>query len=120
MEAIKDAFAQCKKEQRSALVTYVTAGFPTTEDTVSILLGMEAGGAGELSCITMACRIELRVFRSYRTWPAFYRSHCGRSNYSESKYTGVEEWRHGDFDLGSCQGSTKTRFEGACAIHGLL
>lgn len=46
MEAIKNTFAQCKKEQRSALVTYVTAGYPTTDETVDILLGMEAGGAG--------------------------------------------------------------------------
>lgn len=46
MEAIKNTFAQCKKEQRSALVTYVTAGYPTAEDTVDIMLGMEAGGAG--------------------------------------------------------------------------
>ena len=46
MEAIKDTFAQCKKEQRSALVTYVTAGYPTAKETVDILLGMEAGGAG--------------------------------------------------------------------------
>ncbi|KAL8703809.1 MAG: hypothetical protein Q9201_003024 [Fulgogasparrea decipioides] len=45
MEAIKDRFAQCKKAQRSALVTYVTAGYPTAEETVDILLGMEAGGA---------------------------------------------------------------------------
>ena len=27
-------------------MTYVTAGFPTPADTVDILLGMEAGGAG--------------------------------------------------------------------------
>ncbi|KAI4115798.1 MAG: hypothetical protein LQ338_007804, partial [Usnochroma carphineum] len=45
MEAIKDTFAQCKKEQRSALVTYVTAGYPTADETADILLGMEAGGA---------------------------------------------------------------------------
>ncbi|KAL8928850.1 MAG: hypothetical protein Q9208_001628 [Pyrenodesmia sp. 3 TL-2023] len=45
MEAIKRTFAQCKKEQRSALVTYVTAGYPTAGETVNILLGMEAGGA---------------------------------------------------------------------------
>lgn len=30
-----------------ALVTYVTAGFPTAGETVDILLGMEAGGAGK-------------------------------------------------------------------------
>ncbi|KAL8661545.1 MAG: hypothetical protein Q9202_005490 [Teloschistes flavicans] len=45
MEAIKDTFAQCKKEQRSALVTYVTAGYPTAAETVDVLLGMQAGGA---------------------------------------------------------------------------
>ncbi|KAI4176527.1 MAG: hypothetical protein LQ346_007871 [Caloplaca aetnensis] len=45
MEAIKKTFAQCKKEQRSALVTYVTAGYPTADETVDIMLGMEAGGA---------------------------------------------------------------------------
>lgn len=27
-------------------MTYVTSGYPTPEDTVDILLGMEAGGAG--------------------------------------------------------------------------
>lgn len=46
MEAIKQTFAQCKKEGRSALVTYVTAGYPTPEETPDIMLGMEAGGAG--------------------------------------------------------------------------
>ncbi|KAI4185879.1 MAG: hypothetical protein L6R41_003851 [Letrouitia leprolyta] len=45
METIKNTFAQCKREQRSALVTYVTAGYPTADETVDILLGMEAGGA---------------------------------------------------------------------------
>lgn len=47
MEGIKKTFAQCKREQRPALVTYVTAGYPTSQETVEILLGMEAGGAGE-------------------------------------------------------------------------
>ena len=46
MEHIKKTFAQCKRENRSALVTYVTAGFPTADETVDILLAMEAGGAG--------------------------------------------------------------------------
>ncbi|MCJ1350036.1 MAG: tryptophan synthetase [Icmadophila ericetorum] len=45
MEGIKKTFAKCKKEGRSALVTYVTAGYPTQQETVDILLGMEAGGA---------------------------------------------------------------------------
>ena len=47
MDQIKKTFAQCKKENRAAFVTYVTAGFPTEDETVEILLGMEAGGAGE-------------------------------------------------------------------------
>ncbi|RFU27842.1 hypothetical protein B7463_g8496, partial [Scytalidium lignicola] len=45
MEALKNTFARCKKEGRPALVTYVTAGYPTAGETVDILLGMEAGGA---------------------------------------------------------------------------
>lgn len=57
MEEIKRTFAQCKKEMRTALVTYVTAGYPTSEETVEILLGMEAGGAGKSirKLITDAC-----------------------------------------------------------------
>ncbi|KUJ13513.1 tryptophan synthase [Mollisia scopiformis] len=45
MEGIKNTFAQCKKENRSALVTYFTAGYPTPEETVDVMLGMEAGGS---------------------------------------------------------------------------
>ncbi|KAI6714715.1 hypothetical protein PZA11_005694 [Diplocarpon coronariae] len=45
MEGLKSRFAQCKKEGRSAFVTYVTAGYPTPDETVDIMLGMEAGGS---------------------------------------------------------------------------
>ncbi|EED22391.1 bifunctional tryptophan synthase TRPB [Talaromyces stipitatus ATCC 10500] len=45
MEAIKATFAKCKREKRSALVTYVTAGYPTVEETIDVLLGLENGGA---------------------------------------------------------------------------
>ncbi|GAB7342272.1 hypothetical protein MBLNU457_g0510t1 [Dothideomycetes sp. NU457] len=45
MEGIKKTFAQTKKEGRPCLVTYVTAGFPTAEETPDVLLGMEKGGA---------------------------------------------------------------------------
>ncbi|KAH8699220.1 bifunctional tryptophan synthase [Talaromyces proteolyticus] len=45
MEVIKETFAKCKAEKRSALVTYVTAGYPTVDETVDILLGLENGGA---------------------------------------------------------------------------
>ncbi|KAL1965531.1 hypothetical protein VTN77DRAFT_5614 [Rasamsonia byssochlamydoides] len=45
MEEIKKTFAKCKQEKRAALVTYVTAGYPTVDETVDILLGLENGGA---------------------------------------------------------------------------
>lgn len=45
MEHIKKTFARCKSEQRSALVTYVTAGFRTRDETPDVMLGLEAGGA---------------------------------------------------------------------------
>ncbi|KAL4746989.1 hypothetical protein BDW72DRAFT_183748 [Aspergillus terricola var. indicus] len=45
MEHIRQTFAQCQREGRPALVTYVTAGFPTAEETADIMLGMQAGGA---------------------------------------------------------------------------
>ncbi|KAK4097318.1 tryptophan synthase [Parathielavia hyrcaniae] len=45
MEAIKQTFQRCKAQNRAALVTYVTAGFPTAELTPNILLSMEKGGA---------------------------------------------------------------------------
>lgn len=46
MDAIKDTFAKCKEQRRAALVAYITAGYPTTEEAVDILLGLENGGAG--------------------------------------------------------------------------
>ncbi|KAJ3567949.1 hypothetical protein NP233_g6028 [Leucocoprinus birnbaumii] len=45
MEALKKVFADRKAEGSSALVTFVTAGYPTKDDTPSILLAMQAGGA---------------------------------------------------------------------------
>ncbi|KAI1934277.1 anthranilate synthase / indole-3-glycerol phosphate synthase [Ophidiomyces ophidiicola] len=45
MDGIKQTFAQCKKENRSALVAYVTAGYPHPEESVDIMLGLEEGGA---------------------------------------------------------------------------
>lgn len=46
MEHIKNTFAKCEQQKRAALVAYVTAGYPTIEETVDILLGLENGGAG--------------------------------------------------------------------------
>ena len=45
MENIKKSFTRCKAEKRPALVTYVTAGYPTKEATVDILLGLQRGYA---------------------------------------------------------------------------
>jgi hypothetical protein len=51
MEQIKTTFAQCKKEKRAALVTYVTAGYPTADETPDIMLAMQAGGAGTFQAL---------------------------------------------------------------------
>lgn len=64
MDGIKKSFAQCKKEQRSALIPYVTAGYPTISETVDILLGMQNGGAG-MSEPCMLMLHALTVHRSY-------------------------------------------------------
>ncbi|KAF3922187.1 hypothetical protein ABW21_db0206729 [Orbilia brochopaga] len=44
-EELRATFARCKAENRTALVTYVTAGYPTVEGTVPILQAMQDGGA---------------------------------------------------------------------------
>ncbi|KAK2020609.1 tryptophan synthase [Colletotrichum zoysiae] len=45
MEGIRQTFQRCKAQNRPALVTYVTAGYPTPQDTPNVLLAMEKGGA---------------------------------------------------------------------------
>ncbi|KAJ5375236.1 Aldolase-type TIM barrel [Penicillium concentricum] len=45
MEAINEAFAKCKAKGRAALITYVTAGYPTVSETPEIMMSMQAGGA---------------------------------------------------------------------------
>lgn len=42
--ALKNTFAKCKQEHRNALVTFITAGFPTIDDTIPILQGLQRGG----------------------------------------------------------------------------
>lgn len=49
MEHIKATFAKVKQEKRAALVAYITAGYPTPEEAVDILLGLENGGAGMIT-----------------------------------------------------------------------
>ena len=41
---LKETFARCKKEGRNALVNFITAGYPSVEDTIPILKGMQKGG----------------------------------------------------------------------------
>jgi len=43
--AIAEAFAQAREEHRCALITYLTLGYPTSEDSISLVLALEAGGA---------------------------------------------------------------------------
>ena len=54
MEHIKNTFSKCEQQNRAALVAYVTAGYPTIEETVDILLGLENGGAGMLTSTTQS------------------------------------------------------------------
>ena len=42
---LREVFLAAQKEGRSLFIPYVTGGYPTREDTVPILLAMEAGGA---------------------------------------------------------------------------
>lgn len=42
--ALRQTFERCKKENRNALVTFITAGFPTIDDTIPILQGLQKGG----------------------------------------------------------------------------
>lgn len=44
-QAIRETFRRCKREGKKALVTYVTMGYPSVEESPDILFGMEAGGA---------------------------------------------------------------------------
>lgn len=45
MQHLKDTFAECRAEQRPAMIAYLTAGFPSIEETVPLLLALQAGGA---------------------------------------------------------------------------
>lgn len=42
---IEGTFAKAKEEGKAVLVTFVTAGFPTPDDTVPAMLAMQEGGA---------------------------------------------------------------------------
>ncbi|EXX69862.1 tryptophan synthase TRP5 [Rhizophagus irregularis DAOM 197198w] len=42
---LNQVFQRCHEQKRPAFVAFVTAGYPDPEETVDILLGLEAGGA---------------------------------------------------------------------------
>lgn len=42
---ILEAFSAAEREERAALVLYTTAGYPTTEDALDVLLSLARGGA---------------------------------------------------------------------------
>lgn len=44
-QAIRDVFEKKQKENKKVFVAFVTAGFPTREETIAIMLGLERGGA---------------------------------------------------------------------------
>jgi len=44
-EALRRTFAECKKAGRPAFIPFLTAGYPTPQDTVPLLLAMEKAGA---------------------------------------------------------------------------
>lgn len=63
---------------QAALITYVTAGFPTAEETPSILIAMEKGGAG-MRFILPAPRqqnADSPLGRHHRARGALHRSNC--------------------------------------------
>ena len=87
-EQIRDTFRKCRQEGspesrkrwpvvgRKALITFVTAGYPTLNDTVSILKAMQDGGTDI---------IELGKKPYMQLWPsraAFHWSPCWRTNNS--------------------------------------
>ncbi|KAH3670516.1 hypothetical protein OGAPHI_001031 [Ogataea philodendri] len=43
-KALREAFLKAKAEKRTALVTFITAGHPTVEETVDIMQNLQAGG----------------------------------------------------------------------------
>ncbi|KAG7665089.1 TRP5 [[Candida] subhashii] len=43
-ESLRETFQRCKQEGRNALINFITAGFPTVDDTIPILKGMQDAG----------------------------------------------------------------------------
>jgi tryptophan synthase len=45
---LRATFAKCKEEKRNAMVTFLTAGFPSLEETVPLMKALQDGGADVL------------------------------------------------------------------------
>ncbi|CAG7939259.1 unnamed protein product [Penicillium salamii] len=45
MDEVRQTFARCREEGRAALITYVTAGYPSVQGAPDVMLGLQAGGA---------------------------------------------------------------------------
>ena len=57
--SVQAAFDNAAAQGRAAFVPYITAGFPTLDATVSILKGMEEGGADVIEvCVTALAEFE--------------------------------------------------------------
>lgn len=122
MDGIKQTFARCAREKRPAFVAYVTAGYPTADETVDILLGLEAGGAGIPSFLQpFNTAIVLTMqFRSHRARPPLHRPHRRRPHRTKSQHTSPEKWHHSRIDPRDRPQSAKERTTGAGPFHGIL
>lgn len=87
MDHIKHCFLRAREESRPLLVTYVTAGLPSIEETPDIMLGLQAGGAGE-SFSDSTMKLHLIPKRYYRIRTSLHRSDCRWTYNSESQFEG--------------------------------
>lgn len=130
MEAIKQTFAKAKQAKRAALVAYVTAGFPTAEETVDIMLGMENGGAGmqlnpssqtSLHFAPLLPSVNTKnCSRHHRAWNPLHRPNRRWPDNPEGQYEGLAERCHSHNDSGNGPHCPQEGSQGPRALHGLL
>ena len=53
-EQLKAAFAKAEERGRSAFVSFVTAGYPSLDETVDVMTSMQKGGADVIELGTAA------------------------------------------------------------------
>ena len=120
MEHLQKTFASCKAEKRPALVTYVTAGYPTKEATVDILMGMGVCAdiieLGRLSKVSpeywnmLICLIGAPLHRPNRRW----------TYYSKGQYEGIVERSDHSVSASDGQKSSQAWIADSGCVHGLL